>query len=211
MSRLPSQQARPPRVAQAGFTLIELLIAMAISAVIAVVAYQTVDLVVKVKTQADDSVNRFEQLQRGLRWMEQDFSQMAPRTIQDELGESLPAYQYSDYDGAQMTRIAIYPSPYGVAGLVRVGYRLEDEVLYRLVWKVVDRAPDSEADKLPILTGVTAFSVRQLNQKNAWQADWPEFEQAKTDLPRMTEITIELDGMGTVRRLFSGVDGLPNE
>ncbi len=194
---------------QAGFTLIELLIAVAIASVIAVLSYQAIHQGVLIKENTDESVERFEAVQRTLWWMEQDFTQMAPRTVQDVLGSALPAFQLSYDYGAEMTRIAVYPSPYGVAGLVRIGYVLEDGVLYRQVWPVIDRAPDSEVERLPVLSDVARFDVRALNADNQWQEIWPEADQPLTDLPKLIEVTLTLEDMGQIRRLFPGVDGLP--
>jgi len=194
---------------QAGFTLIELLIAVAIASVIAVLSYQAIHQGVLVKENADESVERFEAVQRTLWWMEQDFTQMAPRTVQDVLGSPLPAFQLSYDYGAEMTRIAVYPSPYGIAGLARIGYVLEDGVLYRQVWPVIDRAPDSEVERLPVWSDVARFEVRVLNADNQWQEIWPEADQPLTDLPRLIEVTLMLEDMGQIRRLFPGVDGLP--
>lgn len=193
---------------QAGFTLIELLIAVAISALIAVITYQAVNQAVTVKTVTDESVTRFESVQRAVWWMEQDFTQLAPRTVQDELGDAASAFLLTVDYGVEMTRIAVYPSPYGVAGLARVGYVLEGETLYRVAWPVLDRAPDSVAERMPILDKVKRFEIRALNANRQWQTVWPEQEQALTDLPIMTEVVLELDDLGEIRRLFPGVDGL---
>lgn len=192
---------------QAGFTLIELLVAMSISAIIAVLAYQAVAEVTQVTQHTDEQTSRFSALQRAIWWMEQDFSQIAPRTVQDELGSSLPAY-WVQPGRIELTRIALFPSPYGVSGLVRVGYGVEDKILYRLVWPVLDRAPNTEPQKIAVLSGVSQFEVRQLNAQKTWQANWPDGEQAATELPGLVEIRLNYEGFGDVRRLILGVDGI---
>ncbi|MGC9386535.1 MAG: type II secretion system minor pseudopilin GspJ [Hydrogenovibrio sp.] len=205
----PALNTASRRSKQAGFTLIELLIAVAIAAVISALAYQAIDQGVRIKTQAEASADRFEALQRTLWWMQQDFTQMAPRTVQDELGSPLPAFQLSYDYGVEMTRAAVYPSPYGVSGLVRIGYALDGDVLNRLVWPVLDRSPDTEVMRLPVLSKVTAFQVRVLNAQNEWQEIWPNPQQSLTALPQLTEVVLTLEDLGEVRRLFPGVDGLP--
>ncbi|WP_373019689.1 type II secretion system minor pseudopilin GspJ [Thiomicrorhabdus sp.] len=191
---------------QAGFTLIELLIALTISAVIAVLAYQTVSSVVTVQERTEDHAAKMEQLQRAIWWMEQDFIQLAPRTIQDGLGGVLPAFQYRRDLGVELTRIAEFPTPYGMGGLLRVAYRLEDGVLYRLVWPVLDRAPDTQPTKLPVLDHVERFEIRLLNANNEYVRSWPSEQQTLTALPRLTEVSLEIDGMGEMTRLFMGAD-----
>lgn len=135
------------------------------------------------------------------------FSQVAPRTVQDELGSSLPAY-WVQPGRIELTRIALYPSPYGVSGLVRVGYGVEEKILYRLVWPVLDRAPNTQPQKIEVLSGVTQFEIRQLNAQKAWQINWPEGEQKPTELPGLVEIRFNYEGFGEVRRLILGVDSL---
>jgi general secretion pathway protein J len=74
---------------------------------------------------------------------------------------------------------------------------------------VIDRAPDSEVERLPVLSDVARFEVRVLNADNQWQEIWPEADQPLTDLPSLIEVTLTLEDMGQIRRLFPGVDGLP--
>lgn len=194
---------------QQGFTLIELLIAMMIAAIIAVMSYQAIQQVVSVKTQTDSHSEGFDGLQKAIWWLEQDLAQMAPRPIQDQLGSSLPALQLTLDQGVQWTRFAAYPTASGQAGLVRVGYVLEEGKLYRLIWPVVDRAQDTEVQKWLLLSGVEGFTIKLLNRDNKWQTLWPEVEQAATDLPKLTELLLRVKGLGEVRRLIVGVDGMP--
>lgn len=193
---------------QAGFTLIELLIAMAISAVLALLSYQAVHEVTQVKLLSDSKNERFSALQRAIWWMEQDFSQMAPRPVLDGLGSMRPSYLASE-NQVELTRIATYPSPYGESGLVRVGYVLEGTTLYRLVWPVLDRAPDTQPQKWVLLEGVNRFEIRQRDQNNQWQRFWPKTELDETPmkkLPGLVEIRLNYEGVGLIRRLFVGTD-----
>jgi general secretion pathway protein J len=193
---------------QAGFTLMELLIAMSITAIIAVMAYQSVNEVTLVKASTEKKVEEFEKLQRSIWWIEQDLTQLAPRSIQDELGGVLPAYMASSLQGIQFSRIAVYPSPYGVSGLVRIGYQLEENTLYRLIWPVLDRAPDTVPKKLAILKEVKSFEVKQLDINNKWQFNWPIDSKDTIVLPKMIEMTLTLKDGEKIRRVFPGVEGL---
>ncbi|WP_319558043.1 type II secretion system minor pseudopilin GspJ [Thiomicrorhabdus sp.] len=194
---------------QSGFTLIELLIAIAISAVLAVVAYQSVQSVVKVEEGLDRHSERFQAIQRAFWWMQQDIVQAAPRPIGDGLGSNLPAMQYRSDLGLELSRVADFVTPNGSSGLLRVGYRLNNGTLYRLVWPVMDRAPDTEASQTALLTGVTSFQVRFLNEQKQWQQVWPNesSEAAAANLyvlPLLTEVVVELEDLGRVRRLYQG-------
>jgi general secretion pathway protein J len=193
---------------QAGFTLMELLIAMSISAIIAVMAYQSVNEVTAVKLNTEKDVEAFEKLQRAIWWLEQDLTQLAPRAILDELGTELAAYQARYQQGVEFTRIAVYPSPYGVSGLVRIGYQLDNNTLYRIIWPVLDRAPDTQPKRLAILNKVESFHVKQLDENNTWQDEWPPLNTTKIALPKLIEIIIKIEKEGEIRRIFPGVEGL---
>ena len=198
---------------QKGFTLIELLVALSISAVIAVMAYQAIDSVVKAKTQVQSHSQRMESVQRTVWWLEQDLIQAAPRAINGGYGTLLPAFQYRADLGLELTRIADFPTPISSGGLLRVAYQLEDGILYRLVWPVIDRAPDSQPTKLAILTDVKGFEIRLLQQDNQWTNNWPVVsvqnqagQASQTALPKVTEVTLELEDLGKVTRLFMGLN-----
>ena len=191
---------------QAGFTLVELLIALTISSVISVMAYQAVSGAVSLQTRTEAHASEMEKVQRAMWWMEQDFIQLAPRTVSDGLGTALPAFQYREDLGVELTRIAEFPTPYSSGGLLRVAYQLEDEVLYRLVWPVLDRAPDTQPSRYPILEGVEVFEVRLMNNQNQYVTAWPSEEQMLTALPKLTEVRLQLTKMGEITRLFMGSD-----
>lgn len=215
--------------AQQGFTLIELLIALAVSAVIAALAYQAVNGMVKVQTGMQAHTERSAQVQRAFWWLEQDFIQMVPRAVLDGYGSSLPALQYRADLGVELTRAAQFATPNASGGLVRVGYVLQGDTLVRLVWPVLDRAPDTQPSKQVVLSGVKSMTVRFLqNLPNAsdsvepWLALWPPTwtgdaantaelttsQAALTLLPTLVEVQIELDDLGLITRLFMGVDAV---
>lgn len=193
---------------QQGFTLIELLVALSISAVIAVLSYQSIDSVVRVQSSFFEHNDRMTAIQRTVWWLEQDVVQMVPRSVQDELGGRLPAFQYREDLGLELTRLAEFPTPFANAGLMRVGYYLDGEKLYRKVWPTVDRAADSEPVKLFLLDSVNRFSVRMLNQQDQWVESWPSTEDSITSLPTLVEVVIELKDKGTLTKLIKGVDSV---
>ena len=191
---------------QQGFTLIELLVALGVSAVIAVLAYQSINTMVNVKDSVDVHSKEMENLQRAVWTMQQDLTQLVARPVQDQLGEPLPAFQYREDVGLEFTRIAQYPTPNAKGGLVRVGYQLDNGVLYRLTWPVLDRAQDSEARRVALISGVSDFEVRVLDSKQAWQSSWPPQAQSLQVLPQVTEVSFKSEVFGNVKRLFMGVN-----
>ncbi len=191
---------------QSGFTLIELLVALGVSAVIAVLAYQTINSMVDVKTSVDEHSLKTEKLQRSIWRMQQDLVQLAPRPVQDELGSELPAFQYREDTGLEFTRIAQFPTADASGGLIRVGYQLLNGDLYRLTWPVLDRAQDTQVNRVKLFENVTRFEIALLDDSHSWQSSWPLPNQSSAALPKLTRVTIDSEEYGTITRLFMGVN-----
>jgi len=92
--------------------------------------------------------------------------------------------------------------------LVRVHWRVLDQAqdspaLVRVHWRVLDQAQDSPALERPLLGGVKSVDLRFLDQRLQWQSAWPpEAGDDPARLPRAVEITLDVAGIGPVRRLF---------
>ncbi|WP_029408596.1 type II secretion system minor pseudopilin GspJ [Thiomicrorhabdus sp. Milos-T2] len=192
--------------AQRGFTLIELLIALGVSAVIAVLAYQSINSMVNVKSSVEQHGAENEKIQHAMWWMEQDFIQLAPRPIQDKLGSAQATFQYRQDTGVEFTRIAQYVTPNASGGLLRVGYQLDNGNLYRLTWPVLDRAQDTKPTKVKLLSNIVRFDIELLTAKKAWVKEWPAENEPLTTLPAISRVTIEHKTFGTITRLFMGVE-----
>ncbi len=79
----------PQRPARgAGFTLIELIVALFITAIIFAVGYGTINQSLRNHEQLKEHQARLSELQNAVRVMVQDFSEIAPRPIRDQLGQS---------------------------------------------------------------------------------------------------------------------------
>lgn len=204
---------------QSGFTLIELLIAMAVSAIVAVLAYQTIATMVLSEEKITQNQTQMQKMQRAIWWLEQDVIQMTPRAVNDGRNGYLPALSYRQDLGFELTRIASYMSLTSSGGLVRVGYALQDKVLQRRVWPVVDRAVDSEPTIMPIMENLSSFEIRLLDQSGQWQQSWPLASAEQTDqpfaalqsLPKAIEFRFRFENGEQLTRLIRGVDGVVTE
>lgn len=206
------KQRQRERQKQQGFTLIELLIAMSISAVISLLAYQTIDSSVRTDQVLREHQQDLRQLQSAWWWLEQDLIQLAPRAVNDGLGGNLPALTYRVDIPLEFSRFSSADSPLAMAGsygVIRVAYLLEDRELIRLQWPVLDRAPDSQPSRRILLENVETFAVRFLDENAQWQETWPPVNQEAASvnnrLPKAVEVAVVSD-QGEVKRLFAGVD-----
>ncbi len=196
-----------------GFTLLELLVAIAIFAMLSAVAYSSLGSMVDIREQVTDEMDRLAELQMALTIMERDFMQtMAQRNIRDAYEEVQPAMQRhtaGSMEGAVEFTRGGWSNPAGFirSNLQRVAYRLEDEQLLRLSWRVLDRASENEPYSAPILNKVESFTIQFYNDSGEWQETWPlEESREKTfllgKLPGAIKVELEISGWGEIERIF---------
>ncbi len=187
---------------QAGFTLIELLVALLVFAVMSVLAYGGLRSVLDASASAGAHVDRLAGLQRTFTLLGRDVEQLAARDIRDEYGDRQPALRVGGELLVELTR-AGWRNPAGQTRptLQRVAYRLEDRILYRLHWGVLDRALESKANEAALLDDVQDVTLRFLDQALVWHKEWPPLGAQGAQL-RAVEVVIELEDWGELRRLY---------
>ncbi|KZX77502.1 hypothetical protein A3715_01720 [Oleiphilus sp. HI0009] len=202
-----------------GFTLLEVLIAISITALIGLGAWQLLNTAIRTYELGQESLESLSQLQRAQLLIARDFQQVVPRAIRDEYGDYSAALLSGDeFDVVELTRVGWRnPIQEERSDTQRVAYSIDDGDLIRRYWKVLDRAQDSEAISRRLLSDVESFSVRYLNDSDAWVDEWPpqEFEVDDSELdnmrrfvvlPKAVEINLSHPRYGNISRLFQ----LPN-
>jgi len=193
---------------QGGFTLLEVLVAMAIFSIVAYMAYGGFAAVLKQQQIVEQTSSRLRAIQFTMRQIDNDFRQLQPRPVREELGEGWKNALVADVrelQAVELTR-AGWPNPLGRArpALQRVAYRLEDGILIRSYWPVLDRLLEEEPVETELLEGVREFTLRFLDEDGEWQEQWPSagIPGDPRLLPRAVEIVLELEDWGEVTRLL---------
>jgi general secretion pathway protein J len=204
---------------QRGFTLLELLVAVGVFAVMSVMAYGGLKTVLSARQQTDAQAKRLAAVELTFMRLERDIEEMTDRRIRDEFGDAKAALlaETGDDTVIEFTH-AGWSNPTNAprSHLQRVGYTLKDNQLLRAYWLVLDRAQDSKPVQTVMLDKVKSMEWRFMDNTGAWQTQWPPPAtttaptptspapiQPLTQLPRAVEVTLELDDLGQLTRLFS--------
>ncbi len=194
-----------------GFTLLELLVALTLFALISIMAYSGLNTILTVHAHVDQQATQLAQLQIAFTGLRRDLEQAIDRPIRDEYGDRQPAIQGS-YDHLELTRSGWRnPAQRPRSTLQRVAYHVEDNKLWRAYWEVLDRSQDSRPFQVELLTDITQFKLRYLDDQLQWHEQWPPLATTSVTnqlpiLPKAIEVTFTLSDWGKLTRLF----GLPN-
>lgn len=201
-----------------GFTLLEVLLAMFLTALVAVLGYTSLTTAIRAAEGHGAQAGRLGEIQAAVSLLERDLRYAQARAITDERGEQQPALMGGEREDVllALTRGG-WHNPRGLlrSELLRVHYELEGDTLYRAQWTVLDRIEEEDGySRLPLLNGVQSVSLRFLDGGVAnaqtmelggeWRDDWSP--DTASGMPLAVEVTLEIDGFGTLQRLLDLAD-----
>jgi general secretion pathway protein J len=196
-----------------GFTLIELLAAIAIFGILATLMYGGIATIVRDREIIMERLDELAQLQRTATALHRDFTQLVPRDVRGVLGRDREFAVYTDTANDFVVRLSRggwnNPAARRQRGtLQRVEYRIEDNVLYRDYWPVMDRVLGMDAQSQKLIEGVLEFEVEFLDEADLWQPIWPPRNASNMlpdQLPHAVRYRLELENFGEIRRMVEVV------
>lgn len=193
-----------------GFTLIEVLVAMAIFGVISVLAQQTLAASMRNAEILESRMDRLQAIQQTMRLLGRDIVQAAPRPVRDPLDGNLrPAFLVvpGGEFALELTHSG-WPNPAGVKRSVfqRSAYRIENGLLLRAYWNVLDPTLNNEPVVTELLEEVASIEFRFYLGNGQWADQWPPRGSgggnALYDRPRVVQLVLALEDEGELVRFF---------
>jgi type II secretion system protein J len=202
------------KTAQSGFTLVEFIVATAVLAIMGGVAYGGWFNVTRIADRTEQTIARYDELQRTFYWFAEDFEQIVKRDAVEELGGKRKSIEISEQGEfiIQVTRggwtnpalLQVPPRSH----LQSVAYYIDaDDRLLRRYWYHVDRFDSTSYRDRLMVNDVVGLTFRFLTASGEWTTSWPpeesnNLEEEFDELPIALETTIELDDLGSARRLY---------
>ena len=195
-----------------GFTLVEFIVATAVLAIMGGVAYGGWFNVSRIADRTEKSIDRYDELQRTFYWFAEDFEQIVKRDSVEELGSKRKSIEINEQGEfiIQVTRggwtnpalLQVPPRSH----LQNVAYYLDDDDrLLRRYWYHVDRFDSSDYRDRLMVNDVVGLTFRFFTASGEWVTSWPpedNTDEEFDELPIAMEATIELEDLGSARRLY---------
>lgn len=191
------------------------MLALVIMAMIALLSAQAFNTASTGSAATREAMDRIAQIDRTFVLIETDLRNAIPKQVNDSFNQPIPPMYLSDSDDYWMTIMRgglENPLFLPRSEEVRVGYRYMEETIWRDTWYNPRNTEQDDARQQKILSGVTTMSVRILPGNatsiaaGPWLQQWPP-NQSDQSLPLAIEVTLELEDMGEVIRLFSILPG----
>lgn len=206
--------------AQLGMTLIEVMVATAILATIATISYQTLNITIESKEVVEAKLKELSRVDRAWLLLEADFKNALGYAKRQALGpgsgELLPPLvveRNGDYALVLLRGGHANPLNLPRSELIRVGYRVEDETLFRDVWYDLGSIDQDESRKQKIIDGVERVELSVLSDRatsysaGPWLDNWTLEEQVSSPMPLAVKVTMKLEGYEEITRVFALLKG----
>lgn len=211
---LPAHSWSGRPVTRNGFTLMEMLIAVTITAVIGLGVWQVLGNVVSSRDRVNEVADQFDAVQRTMLLLERDITQIVNRPGRDIYGDFNPALTSREDDFALMLTRQGWRNPLGTrrSTLQRVAWEYTGDELRRRYWVSVDQGQEDNSQDTVLLSDVTGFTVRFLDDERNWRDNWPDDASMASlspgtrptiPLPLGIEITLEHERFGELVRTFT--------
>ncbi|GGY67123.1 type II secretion system protein J [Marinobacter zhanjiangensis] len=190
----------------------EVLIAVSITAVIGLGVWQVMSGVIMSRDRVDEVAEEFEGLQKAFLLLERDLRQVLNRPVRNIYGDYEPALTSQGEEFELMVTHQGWRNPLGKqrSELQRSAWEYTGDELRRRYWAMLDQPQEEDSRDQLLLSDVTAFDIRFLDEDRTWQDSWPPPNQSIPSgpgapvipLPMAVEVSLDHVRFGEVSRLF---------
>ncbi|MCY4154987.1 MAG: type II secretion system minor pseudopilin GspJ [Gammaproteobacteria bacterium] len=189
-----------------GMTLLELIVAIAIFSLVAAAAYGALSQGLVVQERLAQQRHFWQRFDTVFNLIHTDLEQAVALAPRHAAGHSFDGRHYGASSAyghlLEFTRAVNTTYQGGAASpFQRVAYQLDDGRLYRRVQARLDQPYGIEGTPSLLLEGISDMRLRYLAGTGMWGPRWPQPPQAEA-LPRVVELTLELEARGAFRWLF---------
>ena len=196
--------------ADAGFTLIEVLVALAITAILSMMGFASVNSVMRTKDGLEATIESTQSLELTRAIIRSDVSQMSHRVARDQHAQPF----LSPFTGNDQTNENLLMS-FVTAGRPSVGrsvhlptlhfveYVFRENSLIRRTRPYIDAAPDHQTNERVLLSGLDRIEI-QFWSNETWLEYW-DFQIAMREeqpFPAAVWITLHHDRFGILENKF---------
>jgi general secretion pathway protein J len=194
-----------------GFTLIELMVAIFIMALLAAMGYGAINQAMNSRESLEQRQQRLLAVQTTMRVMAQDFDQLSLRPVRDASGQAWQPVLLSGQSSQPYLTFTRggWANPAGIQrpALQRVAYALDNKVLRRDYFPVLDALVSTQPIKRELLADVKSVTFRYMDVSRQWRDQWPPQTavQGVQNLrlrPIAVEVVIDTEEFGKLRRVF---------
>lgn len=180
-----------------GLTLIELMVALAIFSVLGILSFRAIDAATITRDHLSSESRRWQEITRFLQLTETQLLQIVARPTVP--GSSLIVGPASD--GAEGFQFSFLKLDGARNSVRRVGYRFEKSHIVLLRWPGVDASVSPTEDV--VLERVKDLRLNFITDDGRTSATWPAQPPSAHGLPEAIELQLEVNDVGTLRRLIA--------
>lgn len=203
-----------------GFTLLEVLLAITIMAIIAAMTSITLPTAITSSQSIQEALDRVSKVDRVWVLFETDIRNVIASIPKVAGASQIPPVFVDPSEEYRFTLLrGGYANPLRLprTEVVRVGYRFEDNVLWRDTWTNIADNDERNATPRKVLEDIEEIVIRVLASDGRstvsggpWLERWPRGGQPPQTLPAAVEITLQLEDFGEIKRLYSILPGIDN-
>jgi len=195
------------RIKGQGFTLLEIVIAVAIFAIISSIVFPALLQFLEMRERVVEKNTEVIELQKTFLFLANDLRFAANRLSKNEYGDP-GSTTISIGDDSVLDFTTLYPdlSMEGLAVPRRVRWELDDEVLTRLQYPVMDPNSDTRHMVQSLLAGVDDINIQVHlveDGRDSIESSWQEQER----LPDMIDVEVTMQSGVKYQRLFTMLGG----